>query len=142
MNEAVLDSHLRDGLRRLPVPAVGPEFDERVWQALRMPPPWYAGLWQAVRPAVASGLGAMLCMLGVIWLVTGRPIVDRPSAPSYSQSAALDWDAVESALTRPVITAASLLECVRTTQLPQTAPVGMPRRTQFPGHAARRQYLA
>jgi len=52
---------LRDGLRALPVPEIGSDFDARVLDALRAPPPWWRQWWQPAKPLL---LGAS-CSLSV-----------------------------------------------------------------------------
>ena len=52
---------LRDGLRALPVPEIGSDFDARVLAALRAPVPWWRHWWQPAKPLL---LGAS-CSLSV-----------------------------------------------------------------------------
>ena len=52
---------LRDGLRALPIPEIGSDFDARVLAALRAPVPWWRHWWQPAKPLL---LGAS-CSLSV-----------------------------------------------------------------------------
>jgi hypothetical protein len=56
MLDAGLHAELREGMRALPVPAVSPEFDERVLRALdASAAPWWRVGWVTVRPVLAAG---------------------------------------------------------------------------------------
>ena len=112
-DELSLDQALRDGLRALPVPPVGPDFDARVLRALRAPTPWWRHWWEPARPLL---LGAS-CSLGVTlvllhWtlaapLTAPRPQIlgesERPVAAAPPHAPSLD-----ALLDRPGLRAGSL----------------------------------
>ena len=72
------DALLRDGLHRLPVPAVSLGFDARVLSALHAPPSAWENLWNIVRGELRPLLTGAACglpvtVLALLWTMSGPP---------------------------------------------------------------------
>ena len=104
---------LRDGLRALPVPEIGSDFDARVLAALRAPVPWWRHWWQ---PAKHLLLGASCSLSVTLVLLHWTLAAPRPPILGGAEGAGGRVQAsspgrapsVESLLDRPGLRAGSL----------------------------------
>lgn len=90
-----LDEALRDGLRRLPLPEISPDFDMAVLEAVRRPLPLWTVFLTAARPVFAGMCCSLIVtVLAVGWTLRSPYISTVPRTPSDTLShidlAALD----------------------------------------------------
>lgn len=122
LRDEELDIALRDGLRRLPTPAVSADFDARVLAALAVPP----STWEGLRIQVVSTLRPLLCgtacslgvtLLALFWTLHMPAAVPAlPNAPSSARP--LDMAALDSLLSQPRLGASSLTVWARQSAVP------------------------
>jgi len=74
---------LREGLASLPVPAVSPDFDQRVLGALGRPPWWRAALW-SLAPAVPAAACSLAATLALVHWLASRPNPPAESAARFT----------------------------------------------------------
>ena len=99
-DEAGTDASLREGLRRLPVPEISPEFDGRVLTAMRGPSPgWrWPALWKTLRPVMGGAACSLVLTAGLYAWTTRLPLESRahrtPGVPDMiAVNQALERDA-------------------------------------------------
>ena len=132
------DLALLDGLDRLPVPEVSPDFDARIRAALHRPERWWQTLWPSLRPAVAAAACSMAVMLLLVRWSSQIPLA-HPIAPQTADTHATNIDL---ALDRPDLSAAALLHPLparaSSEDGPETAPVKKPAPPALRPHSERR----
>ena len=104
----------RDALRELPTPPPSPDFDARVLDALRLPPPWWNwrawawhALWPTLRPVVLGASGSVcVTLLALHWTLSAPVSLPRPPAASSTLAAApARLPSLDALLSRPDLSA-------------------------------------
>ena len=105
---------LRDALTALPTPSVSLDFDARVLDALRRPPPWWDwrawawhALWPTLRPVLLGAGGSLgVTLLALHWTLSAPISLPRPPAASATLAAApARLPSLDALLSRPDLSA-------------------------------------
>ena len=103
---------LRDALTALPTPSVSLDFDARVLDALRRPPPWWDwrawawhALWPTLRPVVLGAGGSLgVTLLALHWTLSA-PVSAPTLVPRDLAAAPARLPSLDALLSRPDLSA-------------------------------------
>ena len=122
LRDSELDMSLREGLRSVPVPVAGPDFDSEVLRALEKPLPWWHALRSTLTPAFGGAAFSLVATLFVVnWALR------EPQKASPGHSSGISTASIEKALDSPNLTASTLtrLRSVRAVET-GSAPITQP----------------
>jgi hypothetical protein len=120
LRDPELDIALRDGLRSVPVPVAGPDFDSRVLSDLENPLPWWRALRSTLKPAFGGAAFSLITTLIVVnWALRA------PERAIPGHSSGITTVAIEQALDSPNLTASSLTR-LRSVRAAITEPAAIP----------------
>lgn len=137
-DEDVINSALRDGLRRVAMPTPSADFDSCVLARLRQPRSWWQNLWDSGRPILAGAACSCIVMLAAVqWTAHGPITSPHPFIAPNAIARPLDMAAVDRLLDNSDLSAVSLWE-MTTPDSPTVAP--SPRRISSPKRRASRIY--
>jgi hypothetical protein len=103
LRDPELDMALRAGLRSVPVPISGPDFDSRVLSALEKPLPWWHSLRSSLKPAFG---GAAFSLIATLFIVNWA--LREPGKATPGHISGITTVSIEQALESPNLTASSL----------------------------------